>query len=83
MGPSMPGSPCEEGTKTLRRDSSPGCRESGWGVKSRGQGPEAMWGPYLSSFLSRLSWFTHVALGTLKVEDGEKGKLRHGNPVIS
>lgn len=84
MGPSMPGSPCEEGTKNLRCDSSPGCRESWLGIKSRGPGARGHVGvPYLSSFLSRLSWLTHVALGTLKVEGGEKGKLRHRNPVIS
>lgn len=53
------------------------------GVKSRGQEPEELWGPYLSSFLSRFSWLTHVAFGTLKVEDEGKDKLRHGNSVIS
>lgn len=60
-------------------DPNPGGGKSGWEL---GQGPEAMWGPYLSPLLSRLSWLSHVALGTLKVEDRVKGKLRQGNPVI-
>lgn len=41
MGPSMPGSPCEEGTKNLGCDSSPRSRENGWGSNPgiRGQRP--------------------------------------------
>ena len=66
MGPSMPGSPCG---KTEATAITPVLEKRG----RRGRGGEDT---HLSSFLPRLSWLTHVALGTLKADDGKRDKLR-------